>query len=309
MSASEWLFRLLPALIIILVVFINRATAQRELRKRAVADGKDVVPALRLEIMALLQLYEGNLSLMAGGLRPSLSVRTTTSFYRANTYRITVLFDQTTFVPIVDAFTFNESLEAYRSAAIAAMPGNGNNVEAKATLWLNALEEKFTQGCERINAALAALDAVPPAIRGTDAQKSVIPFGLEINPVVDSPKNLRFRAKDNIGPSKFIGRNPESGEITTMATSKTEKVLAPEMREARNRRIYLRTRLEEVRREIKRLQEERTTLAAKLKGASASADPTTHKSSRERRIYVLEHLKSLKNELALLSKERKASTA
>jgi uncharacterized coiled-coil DUF342 family protein len=80
--------------------------------------------------------------------------------------------------------------------------------------------------------------------------------------------------------------------------------ITPEVKELRNRRLYLKIRLPALRQEVKDLSEERKTLSEKLKNAE-KLSPEEQTKLRQRRIYVIQHHSALRAEAATLTEERK----
>lgn len=164
--------------IFVVGILVSRVIMQRRAHRRAAQDASRLALGLRIELLALRELYRENLDLITQGARCLLSTRAATSFYKANLGRLVSLFPEPALVAVVSIYTENDQVEAHLAAACTRPNGGFAYQVNPAAAPLQVIKSKYTRGCQSIDAAVAALGDLllkdtPPDERG--APSFVVP--------------------------------------------------------------------------------------------------------------------------------------
>jgi len=131
---------------------------RRQTGAKAAVDGFRLRAALRSELQFLLEVYQRNLQVLRNGDGVLLSGRPLTAVYRTNSTRLVAL-DEAEIPAIVAAYGFTEAVEGLVAATMRSGPGHSHKLKSS-DLSLADIERQVAIGCDRIAAAIAAIDAV-----------------------------------------------------------------------------------------------------------------------------------------------------
>ncbi len=159
MDFGQWglLVHFAPVVAMLLIITLNRRAMKRQNSAKAVVDGLRLRAALRSELQFLLEVYRRNLLVLRAGDGVLLSGRPLTAVYRTNSARLIAL-DEAEIPAIVAAYSFIEAVEGLVAATMRSGPGHAHKLKSS-DLSLADIERQVAIGCDRIAAALAAIDA------------------------------------------------------------------------------------------------------------------------------------------------------
>lgn len=147
-----------PVIAMLLIITLNRRAMRRQTSAKAAVDGFRLRAALRSELQFLLEVYQRNLQVLRAGDGVLLSGRPLTAVYRTNSTRLVAL-DEAEIPAIVAAYGFTEAVEGLVAATMRSGPGHSHKLKSS-DLSLADIERQVAIGCDRIAAAIAAIDAV-----------------------------------------------------------------------------------------------------------------------------------------------------
>jgi hypothetical protein len=190
-----------PVVAMLLIVMLNRRALHRQHTNKAAVDGLRLRAALRSELQFLLEVYRRNLSVLRGNDGILLSGRPLTAVFRTNSARLIVLSEEE--IPaIVAAYGFSEAVEGLVAATMRSGPGHAHRLKAT-DLPLQEIERQVALGCERIAAAIAAMDRCAPSLQGD----AVEPVGGVTMPATGLDLLRRSLPIGPVGVAKAEGRS------------------------------------------------------------------------------------------------------
>jgi hypothetical protein len=174
MGQMGWLVHFAPVVAMLLVITLNRRAMKRQNSAKAVVDGLRLRAGLRSELKFLLEVYQRNLLVLRAGDGVLLSGRPLTAVYRTNSARLIAL-DEAEIPAIVAAYSFIEAVEGLVAATMRSGPGHAHKLKSS-DLSLADIERQVAIGCDRIAAALAAIDDAASQGKGYRPDDGTDPF-------------------------------------------------------------------------------------------------------------------------------------